>query len=69
MTYKDAEGNEINIGDMVEFKADCEQIGKVVEIRAYGQLVIENKDGFGGDYIGGETRTTESADRVYSWTL
>mgnify|MGYP003121790002 CR=1 FL=1 len=65
MTARDAEGTEIKVGDIVEFKADIEQVGKVVKIDSYGGLVIENENGFIGEYIGGDTRTTENADRVF----
>jgi hypothetical protein len=48
----------------VGFKADIEQSGQIVEIKSsyMGQaLVLENKGGFHGDYIGGETITTQEA--------
>lgn len=46
---------KIQIGDAVEFKSDIEQIGKVIHINANGWLIVENKYGFGGAYIGGQT--------------
>jgi len=58
------EGVTVNIGDWVGFKSDIEQSGKIVEIKktyAGVALVLENKHGFSGDYIGGDTITTELA--------
>ena len=58
------EGQTVNIGDWVGFKSDIEQSGKIVEIKktyAGVALVLENKHGFSGDYIGGDTITTELA--------
>jgi hypothetical protein len=58
------EGQEVKVGDYVGFKCDIEQSGKVVEIKKsyMGKvLVLENKSGFHGDYIGGQTITTEEA--------
>ena len=52
---------EVKVGDNVAFKSDIEQWGKIVEIKktyAGVALVLENKHGFSGDYIGGETITT-----------
>lgn len=65
---KDADGNEIKVGDVVGFKSDIEQCGKVVEIRHkyYGwEVVLESFSTFSGEYIGGQTRTTEDADRCW----
>ena len=59
------EGQEVTIGDVVGFKSDIEQSGVIVEIKktvCFGvSLVIENKHGFSGDYIGGDTITTQLA--------
>ena len=58
------EGQTVKIGDWVGFKSDIEQSGKIVEIKktyAGVALVLENKHGFSGDYIGGDTITTELA--------
>ncbi len=60
----------INIGDWVEFKADIEQCGKVINIQGSGknaELTLENTDGFDGDYIGGETITYIEARRCFLW--
>ena len=55
---------EVKVGDNVAFKSDIEQWAKVIEIKktyAGVALVLENKHGFSGDYIGGETITTQLA--------
>jgi len=64
MTTATVDGQTIQIGDYVGFKSDIEQSGKIVEIkRTYAgvSLVLENLNGFSGDYIGGETITTQLA--------
>ena len=61
MTTATVDGQTIQIGDYVGFKSDIEQSGKIVEIkRTYAgvSLVLENLNGFSGDYIGGDTITT-----------
>lgn len=58
------DGQEVTVGDVVCFKSDIEQSGVIVEIKqSYTgrALVLENKYGFSGDYIGGETIHTELA--------
>jgi hypothetical protein len=58
------DGQTVKIGDWVGFKSDIEQSGQIVEIKASymgHSLVLENKNGFHGDYIGGDTITTELA--------
>ena len=58
------DGQEVTVGDVVCFKSDIEQSGVIVEIKqSYTgkALVLENKSGFHGDYIGGSTITTEEA--------
>jgi hypothetical protein len=59
------DGQEVTVGDVVCFKSDIEQCGVIVEIKktvCFGvSLVLENKHGFSGDYIGGSTITTELA--------
>ena len=58
------DGQTVKIGDWVGFKSDIEQSGQIVEIKqSYmgHSLVLENKSGFHGDYIGGDTITTELA--------
>ena len=59
------EGKAVSVGDYVGFKCDIEQYGRIVNIKKNyaGQIVLllENLDGFDGDYIGGMTRTIELA--------
>lgn len=59
------DGQTVQVGDWVSFKSDIEQSGRIVQIRtsSFGkpELILENPDGFEGDYIGGETRTVERA--------
>ena len=62
--FATVEGQQVKVGDYVGFKADFEQVGQIIEIKNtyMGKaLVLENKNGFGGDYIGGQTITTEEA--------
>lgn len=65
MTTATVDGQTVTVGDVVCFKSDIEQSGVIVEIKkttCFGvSLVIENKHGFHGDYIGGQTITTELA--------
>ena len=59
------DGQTVKVGDWVGFKSDIEQSGQIVEIKkttCFGvSLVLENKSGFHGGYIGGDTVTTELA--------
>lgn len=58
----------VGIGDWVEFKADVEQQGKILDIIFDWkgiEFTLENLDGFDGDYIGGETTTTVEASRCW----
>jgi hypothetical protein len=58
------DGVTVKIGDWVGFKSDIEQSGKIVAIKqtyAGTSLTLENLNGFSGDYIGGDTITTELA--------
>jgi hypothetical protein len=58
------DGQDVKIGDWVCFKSDIEQSGKIVAVKqtyAGASLTLENLSGFSGDYIGGETITTELA--------
>lgn len=59
------EGQGVGIGDWVGFKSDVEQSGQIVKIKKsmFGgaELVLENLNGFHGDYIGGQTRTVVAA--------
>jgi len=55
-----------NIGDWVGFKCDIEQSGRITAIKRNwaGQrvYVLENPNGFIGEYIGGDTTTEELAE-------
>ena len=59
------EGTRVSIGEFVGFKSDIEQSGKIISIKAdmsgRAVLTLEDEDGFSGDYIGGQTITTELA--------
>lgn len=59
------EGTTVTIGDYVGFKSDIEQSGTIVKIKrnmmGSVELTLEDTDGFSGDYIGGQTITTELA--------
>ena len=59
----------VKIGDTVAFNSDIEQWAMVVDIKKtyYGPaLVLENLNGFYGDYIGGETITTRLASECWA---
>ena len=56
---------EVNVGDWVGFKSDIEQSGKVKQIQSRGALIVENKNGFDGDYIGGDTEALVGFDEVW----
>lgn len=58
------DGRRVYIGDYVEFKSDIEQCGKIVDIRGHN-LVLENPDGFPGDYLRYATETIETTDRCW----
>jgi hypothetical protein len=61
------DGQVVRVGDVVCFKSDYEQTGRIVAIKqsimGSDVLVLESADaeGFGGDYIGGQDRTQEMA--------
>jgi hypothetical protein len=59
------EGQTVKVGDCVGFKCDIEQWGEIVAIRksasGHWELVLENTNGFSGEYIGGSTKTVERA--------
>jgi hypothetical protein len=64
MKTAQVDGQTVTIGDEVCFKSDKEQSGVITAIKktlAGTSLTLENKNGFSGDYIGGETITTELA--------
>ena len=62
------DGQEVTVGDVVCFKSDIEQSGVITAIKktVYGtSLTLESKWGFSGDYIGGDTVTTELASNCW----
>jgi len=63
------EGQGVGIGDWVSFKSDIEQSGQIIKIKnsMFGQpqLVLENFNGFQGDYIGGQTQTVVAASECW----
>jgi hypothetical protein len=66
MNTTTVEGKQVTIGDVVGFKCDIEQYGKITKIERdrYGvvTLTLEAFGQFHGEYIGGKTETTERAD-------
>lgn len=59
------EGQPVKVGDIVGFKADIEQYGKITKIendRGHVVLHLHNPDGFGGDYLRYAKDTVERAD-------
>ena len=62
------ENKEVRIGDIVGFKSDYEQYGKIVDIKGYGknaELELYDSDGFGGDYLRYDTHTWVDANRCW----
>ena len=63
--FAQVDGRTVKVGDYVCFKSDYEQCGKVVQIKhtlmGSKVLVLENENGFGGEYLQGSTRTQELA--------
>lgn len=55
------DGQRVKVGDWVCFKSDIEQSGRITAILSGGRLMLENPNGFQGDYIGGDTVTMELA--------
>jgi len=63
-TTAKVEGRTVKIGDWVGFKSDIEQGGQIIAITRDTTgytLHLENKNGFDGDYIGGDTITHQDA--------
>lgn len=66
ITNKWDETFDLKVGDWVGFKCDIEQEGIVKSIQRSRQtLIVENKDGFYGDYIGGDTEALLAFDDVW----
>lgn len=59
------EEHNIEVGDWVGFKCDVEQYGKIIAFRGDNGVILENKNGFDGDYIGGDTETIVFTDDVW----
>lgn len=64
--FATVDGKQVKVGDVVCFKSDYEQSGKIVAIKPsnWGNgkvLVLENPNGFGGEYLRYATRTEELA--------
>ena len=60
---------EVKVGDNVAFKSDIEQWAQIIEIKKTYMgvaLVLENKHGFQGEYIGGSTITTRLASECWA---
>jgi hypothetical protein len=55
------DGQRVKVGDWVCFKSDIEQSGRITAILNGNRLVLENPNGFQGDYIGGLETTMQSA--------
>jgi len=64
----DAEGNQIVVGDVVEFKSDYEQTGEVTAILPDNKIELSNENGFGGEYLRYATKTVECASRCWVTT-
>ena len=57
----------VKVGDVVGFKSDYEQYGKITKIERNSytgrwMLHLHNDNGFGGDYLRYATDTVEAAD-------
>lgn len=66
ITNKWDETFEVNVGDWVGFKSDIEQDGKVKQIqRSRGAILVENENGFDGDYVGGDTEALIGFDDIW----
>ena len=65
MTTAIVDGQIVKVGDSVCFKSDYEQCGQIIEIKNSSWngkiLVLENKSGFGGEYLQYATITEEPA--------
>lgn len=68
---RNKDGHILKVGDIVGFKCDVEQYGKVIdiirprELYKSSKVVLSNPNGFFGEYIGGDKETTESIDDVW----
>ena len=58
------DGKQVKVGDTVCFKCDVEQCGTILSFAKSMRgitLTLGKKSGFSGEYIGGQTVTTEDA--------
>ena len=66
---KVTENVELNVGDHVGFKSDIEQSGKIIAMNRLAgnryELILEDKDGFSGEYLRGSTRTAVHSDDIW----
>lgn len=58
------EGKVVKVGDYVGFKSDVEQSGKIIKIEG-NMLLLSNRNGFEGAYIGGQPMCWQTADRCW----
>jgi len=68
--YAIVEKEKVFIGDIVNFKCDVEQYGKIKAIKKVGsdyELTLESTsdEGFEGDFIGGDLTTTMKASECW----
>jgi hypothetical protein len=54
-------GKQVKVGDVVGFKSDYEQYGRIVKIEG-NKLTLVNENGFGGQYLRYAKQTVERAD-------
>ena len=71
-TVVDNDGNSLKVGDVVMFKSDVEQYGRITKID--GSTLTLVPDGmrggkFIGEYIGGDKKTREEAPDVFKESL
>jgi hypothetical protein len=63
------DGQVVSVGNYVGFKSDIEQGGRIVgfskTLMGSDVLILENLNGFEGDYIGGDTRTQVLASECW----
>lgn len=65
---QDADGNILEVGDVVGFKCDIEQSGRITKILNGRDLLLEpltDHGYFQGDYIGRDDTTVQPANRCF----
>ena len=65
---RDGDGNELAVGDIVDFKCDIEQCGRIINILYDGFIELEpltDHGYFQGDYIGRDEKTVQQASRCW----